>query len=291
MTQPAPGDYVLVTPAYNEARSIRRTLESVVGQTHLPREWIVVSDGSTDGTDAVIGEYAAAFDFIRFLRRGRNGPSNFASKVHAFDLGHRSLTFPAYGFVGNLDADVSFGPDYFERLLRMFDGRPELGIAGGAVFERIGGRFVRHRSSTNSVPGMVQMFRRRCFEDIGGYIPIAGGGEDAAAVILARHLGWTVETSVDFVVYHDGPVLCGARTLLGARFARGATNHELGYHPLFQALSCCWRIAEQPYVLGSCLAGLGYLWSTVRRPAPALPGEVVAALRTDQLRRLRPVRW
>src|SRR4030095_7056049 len=57
-------DYVLITPARNEAAFIAKTLESVVAQTVLPKRWVVVSDGSTDGTDEIVTKYQPGREWL-----------------------------------------------------------------------------------------------------------------------------------------------------------------------------------------------------------------------------------
>jgi biofilm PGA synthesis N-glycosyltransferase PgaC len=60
--------YVLVTPARNEAQFIESTIQSVVAQTMRPLKWVIVSDGSTDGTDEIVSRYAVAHEWIELLR-------------------------------------------------------------------------------------------------------------------------------------------------------------------------------------------------------------------------------
>src|SRR4051794_6754931 len=123
--------YVLITPAKNEEGFIQRTLDSVVAQSILPREWVVVSDGSTDKTDEIVKAYSEKYPFVRLLRLENAGKRNFSAKVGAFRAGMATLTTRDYQFIGNLDADVSFAPDYFARLLQRFALRERLGLSGG----------------------------------------------------------------------------------------------------------------------------------------------------------------
>src|SRR5690348_7327341 len=120
--------YVLITAAYNEEQFLPLTIDSVVSQTVLPQRWVIVSDASTDRTDQIVQEHAARHNFIRLLRITEPHPRNFAAQVHAINLGCASLDDCDYGFIGNIDADVSFGPDYFATLLRRFEANPKLGL-------------------------------------------------------------------------------------------------------------------------------------------------------------------
>src|SRR6266581_1528242 len=125
--------YVLVTPARNEAGYIRKTIESVVSQTRRPMRWIIVSDGSTDGTDQIVNEYSAKHQYIRLLRIDGDTERNFGSKVRAIRAGVGLLESLPYEFTGILDADISFGPTYYESVLRRFQENSRLGLCGGTL--------------------------------------------------------------------------------------------------------------------------------------------------------------
>ncbi|MFX0199832.1 MAG: glycosyltransferase, partial [Candidatus Hodarchaeota archaeon] len=173
--------YVLITPARNEQDYIQKTIESVVSQTILPEKWVIVSDGSTDHTDEIVSHYAAKHDFIQFIRVSEHIQRNFWSKVHAFNAGYEQIKNTEYKFLGNLDADVSFNSNYYENVLLRFQTNPKLGIAGGIILELLNGQYVNQKLSLNSVAGAIQLFRRECYQDIGGYIPLTYGGVDSAA--------------------------------------------------------------------------------------------------------------
>src|SRR5690349_11513175 len=123
--------YVLVTPARNEQASIGRTIEAVIGQTIKPLKWVIVSDGSVDQTAETVQEFAQSHDFIHLLVIPARAKGDFGSKVRAFQTGLNELRDLDYQFVGNLDADVTFNADYYERMLGHFDRNPRLGVAAG----------------------------------------------------------------------------------------------------------------------------------------------------------------
>lgn len=283
--------YVLITPAKNEEACIEQTIGSVLGQTVLPQAWVIVSDGSVDRTEAIVEKYARKYSFVQLVCTGKKGHKDFGSKVHAFRAGYRQVADIPAEFLGNLDADVTFEPDYFEQILRRFHNTPRLGIGGGIIWERVGTRFIPQHTSLTSVAGAVQFFRRSCYESFGGYIPIKGGGIDAAAEIMARMHGWTVQTFPDLPVCHHRRVSTGRATILGSRFHQGVTNYLLGYHPLFQILSCAYRVVERPYLIGSALNLLGYASSAIRRLERPMQEDVVRFLRSEQAARITPSGW
>src|SRR5271154_5339692 len=106
--------YVLITPARNEAAFIETTIQSVVAQTLLPLRWIIVSDGSTDGTDDIVKKYAAENPWMELVRMPERQERHFAGKVHAFNAGYARVKDLGYDVIGNLDGDTSFDGDYFE---------------------------------------------------------------------------------------------------------------------------------------------------------------------------------
>jgi biofilm PGA synthesis N-glycosyltransferase PgaC len=167
--------YVLITPARNEEAYIAQTLKSVTSQTVLPLRWVIVSDGSTDRTDAIVSKYATEHSWIELLRMPERTERHFAGKVYAFNAGLDRVKHLDYDIIGNLDADVSFEPDYLEYLLEKFESMPKLGVAGTNRWE--GTVMYDYRvSNIDDVAGACQLFRRECFEAIGGYKPVKTAG-------------------------------------------------------------------------------------------------------------------
>ena len=161
--------YALITAAKNEGHDIGRTIESVLAQSTPPVRWVIVDDASTDGTAEVVRSFQSKADWIQLVRKQPSGQRGFASKAAAVETACRMLRGVRYRFIGNLDADVSMGPSYFEALLREFRNHPGMGICGGVVYEVMTGKIIPQNTSGNSVAGAVQFFRRECFEAVGGY--------------------------------------------------------------------------------------------------------------------------
>jgi len=187
--------YVLITAARNEEAYIEKTIQSVVSQTILPKRWVIVSDGSTDRTDEIVSQYLAGNPWIELLRRmPEHRDRHFAAKVHCFNAGYARVKDVKYDVIGNLDADISFEEDYFEFLLNKFAENPRLGVAGTPFVEDSGQVYNYKFTNIEHVSGACQLFRHECFEAIGGYIPIKGGGIDWVAVTTARMKGWKTKT-------------------------------------------------------------------------------------------------
>ena len=275
--------YVLVTAARDEQEHIEKTIKSVIAQTTLPKKWVIVSDGSADRTDIIAKRYQANHDFIQFLRREPDGSRNFASQLYAFLAGVQLLHGIEYDFIGKLDADVSFEPDYYGRLLAKFREIPELGIAGGDIRELYGGVYKRRfGNAPGEVPGGIQLLRRQCYHDIGGYVPLQKGGHDTLAGLMARMKGWRVRSFPDIPVLHH-------RLSVTTGFQHGMIEYSFGYHPLFEMAKCISRIREKPYLIRSLSRLGGYCWSFLRREQRVLPTDAVNYLRAEQLTRLKTI--
>lgn len=275
-------NYVVITPAHNEAQYIDRTVQSMIAQTVPPLKWVVVDDGSTDDTAQIVARYAEQHRFIQLVRKTRDPERNFARKVVAFNRGLEELRDTLFDFIGNVDADMSFGPDYFEKILKVFDADPRLGISGGIVYTKFTSEFKTYDYTPDSVGGKVQLFRRECFDDIGGYRQLKFGGIDATAEIMSRMSGWKVLKSFDAPAYEHRPTGFAYGNPLVIKMCEGRRFYSLGYDPVFFFLRCLRRVREYPFLLGSGAAMMRYLYGMIRRESIALPPEVVKYLRTEQ---------
>jgi len=281
------GPYVLITAAYDEEASIGGTIESVLAQSPSPARWVVASDGSTDRTDEIVAGYAASTPWLRLVRREKSSGHDFAAKVGALQLAQEGLAGASYAYLGVLDADVRPCADYFAELLARFEASPKLGIAGGNIVQIVAGRRVERLKDPRTVAGGVQFFRRECFEQTGGFLPLRYGGEDALIEVMARMHGWEVGTFLDLEVEHQGLVGDSGGVRLGTRRRWGRMNRCLGYHPLYELVRCLRRITEPPFLIGS-LAELSEYWREAFSPTERLVPESAARfLRAEQLDLLR----
>lgn len=254
--------YCIITPAYNEEANLERLYESVSGQTVRPVLWVIVNDGSNDRTGAIITSLASQADYIIAVQRTRETVATYYSrKVLAFDEGYRKLASvgPDYEFLGNLDADISLPSDYYESILSEFSANPKLGVAGGAYGYVDPTEKVMLRRDT--VPGSILMFRRACYEAIGGYLPLRYGAEDTLACVMARMADWQTECFLRYkVTQHRVVGTAGNTTILRARFRQGLSEYDIGYHPLFSFAKFIRRFfRERPWALAALARYVGRL--------------------------------
>ena len=277
--------YVLVTPARNEAALIELTLRSVVGQTIRPSKWVVVSDGSTDATDEIVGRWAAEHPWIELVRMPERAERHFAGKVEAFRAGYARAREAPHDAIGSLDADVSFDQTYFAFLLGRLAEDPELGVVGTSFTGRSAYdyRFV----SLDHVSGPCQLFRRECYEEIGGYLPIRNGGVDLAAVVTARMKGWKTRTFSGKAYRHNRAFGAARSGALRTRFRDGVQDYALGSHPLWEIVRTAYQMTRRPVLGGGLMLLAGYLWALVRRAERPVSRDFVEFRRREQMRRLR----
>jgi glycosyltransferase involved in cell wall biosynthesis len=291
MTQANPVSFVLITPARNEEALIGDTIRSVIAQTRRPLRWIIVSDGSTDRTDDIVREYATQHAWIELLRMPERKDRNFAAKAHSVNAAYEKLKPLRFEVVGNLDADVTFDPDFFAFLVGRFDVMEDLGVAGTPYVED-GERpdqhvYARSTANLDHVSGQCQMFRRGCFEQIGGYMPIKGGAIDWVAVTTARMRGWKTRTFLDKVFYHHRKMGTAESSRLRARFHYGRKAYYVGGHPAWEILRGVFQMGSTPYVIGGMCFICGYVWAAATRMQRAVPPELMTFHRGEQLTRLK----
>jgi glycosyltransferase involved in cell wall biosynthesis len=285
--------YVIITPARNEEAHIDGVIRSVVAQTVRPANWIIVSDGSTDRTDEIVKSYVRQHGWIEFLRMPEHRDRHFAAKATCFAAGYERLRDLQFDLIANLDADITFGVDYFEFLLRKFDEHAGLGVAGTPYVEdasRVGRHTYAHAfAQLEHVSGACQVFRRDCFEAIGGYAPIRGGAIDWIAVTTARMKGWQTRTFVEKTCQHHRKLGTGTDNELMVRFRYGQRAYYVGGHPAWEFLRGVFQMRQRPWIIGGLYFLSGYFWGMATRMPRPVSAELMRFHRGEQMLRLRGV--
>jgi biofilm PGA synthesis N-glycosyltransferase PgaC len=282
--------YVLLTAAKDEEKYIEEVLKAVVAQTILPVAWFIVDDGSTDRTASIVKRYAAVYPFIVLqseeARKGRSFGSQYKAINAAYDLA-KGFEFE---FLGVVDADQApQSPTYYEEIFSEFDRNPRLGMASGFIYERANGESGEWRNRPGNSRDSTcasAVFRRACYEKIGGYRPLVYGGSDALAQIDAKRLGFEIFTRPDLVIYHYRPTSSAGGIWKGL-FRGGMMDASFGTLFIFEVLKCLRRLKARPRILGSAVRFGGYLYWRLSGRAPLLSAEQVDFLRKDQLSKIR----
>jgi len=277
--------YVLITPARNEEEYIEKTINSVVSQSMLPKKWVIVSDGSTDRTEAIVKDYLDNYTWMELIVLPAHRDRQFAAKVSAFNAGYQRLKEISYNVIGNLDADISFENDYFEFLMEKFAEIHKLGVAGTPFVEE-GTHYDYRFTNIEHVSGACQMFRRECYENIGGYIPIKGGGIDWVAVTTARMKGWKTRTFTEKKCYHHKKMGTGNTSALMSHFKHGQKDYYLGGHPLWEIFRTIYQMSKKPFFLGGLFLFVGYSWALITKAERPIPMDIIKFHRSEQMQRL-----
>ena len=284
-----PLSYVIITPVRNEANFIEKTLRSVTAQTISPVEWIIVNDGSTDGTGDIVARYATHYPWIILINRQDRGyRQRGPGVVDAFYEGFDQITYTDYEVVVKLDGDLSFEPNYFEELLKQFAANLSLGIASGQPYVFDGKEWGTQTSLIPRTHGPTKLYRRECFEAIGGIRRSLGW--DGIDDWQARMLGWQTVTFDYLRVLHHRAY--GAATgTIKSKIETGQGAHFMGYHPLYMIARCIWRMIDKPYVIGGLFIFWGYMagWLTGRERIDDY--ELIYYLRRTQLKQLASRVW
>lgn len=281
--------YVLITPARNEEAFLAKTIESVIHQTVLPLKWVIVDDGSTDSTAQIVRRYLAQHPWIELVQMPQRRDRSFAAKVGAFNAGYERVKGLRWEIIGNLDGDISFDPDHFEFLTGKFAADATLGVSG-TVFREEG--YSSEKDSfegRNHVAGGCQLFRRQCWEQIGGYIPHRAGGIDWMAVTTARMMGWKTESFRERWVFHYRRLGTAERGVLSSLFSYGEKDYCFGGHPVWELFRVLYRVTKQPFIIGGLALGLGYCWAFLRRVPRPISGELMGFHRKEQMTKLRAI--
>jgi biofilm PGA synthesis N-glycosyltransferase PgaC len=278
--------YVIITPVRDEARHIGKTIRAVTSQTVRPAQWLIVDDGSTDGTSGILDVHGSQTSWINVIhRRNRGYRAAGGGVIEAFDAGYSLVNDDGWDFIVKLDGDLSFAPDYFEQCFKIFEAEATLGIGGGTVcrLERGGLRVDSVGDPPFHVRGATKIYRRACWEQISPLVRAPGW--DTIDEVKANQHGWTTRTFANLALIQHKPT---GEADGGWRnwFKNGRANYITGYHPVFMMAKCAKRSLDRPYLLGSLALLTGY-WSGYMERIPQMADrEAIRYLRQQQVRRL-----
>jgi glycosyltransferase involved in cell wall biosynthesis len=281
--------YVLITPSRNEEKFIQKTLDSMVAQTVLPVRWVIVDDGSTDRTGDIAEEYARRFPWIEVVRRPQQLERSFAGKVHAFNAGFDRVRGLEYDIIGNLDSDLSFDPDYLGFLMQKFSEDPRLGVAGTPFIENGYDSAKDSFEGENHVAGGCQLFRRQCWDEVGGYVPNRAGGIDWVAVTTARMKGWKTQSFSEKRFNHYRALGTAQRGVLASLFSYGEKDYYLGNSPIWEIFRVAYRMMKPPRLLGGLSVLAGFSSAALRRTKRAVSPELMRFHRREQMKKLKTI--
>lgn len=266
--------YCIISPVRDEIRWARRTLDAVVEQTVLPDLWVIVDDGSTDGTSQLLADYAARYSFIQVVTRADRGSRRVGGGVvEAFYEGWAVAAPYGYDFLAKLDLDLDLPPAYFAGLLAIMAADPRVGTVSGKAYYpgpsnpegRFDGELISENIGDDVSLGMTKFWRRECFEQIGGLIPqVLWDGIDC---YKARMLGWKAFSTdrPDLRFLHLRPMGSSHKGITTGRQRWGSGHWIMGSLPLFVLATGVNRMRYRPYGTGGLAMVLGYVKAALDR--------------------------
>ena len=283
--------YVVITPIRDEEAYIEKTIDSVVSQTITPLQWIIVDDGSTDGTGGLIDNAASLYPWILSIHRENRGYRKAGGGViDAFYAGYASLSNEDWDFVVKLDGDLSFESDYFEKCFAIFRKDPKLGVGGGDIYNLIEGKLKLEKQPHFHVRGATKIYKRDCWDAIGGFL--AAPGWDTLDEVKANMLGWTSYSFHELKLTHHR-YTGGADGTWRNTVKNGLSDYICGYHPVFMMVKCLKRLLQKPYFIGSVGLMYGFLSCYARNIDQVNDPQLIRYIRREQIGRLllRPSIW
>ena len=257
--------YVLISPCRNEAAYMRQTLDTVVAQSVRPAKWVIVDDGSSDATPAILAEYAEKHDWIQIVvRKDRGHRAVGPGVIDAFYAGYNAITPTDYEFMCKLDLDLRLPPRYFEILMERMHANPDIATCSGKAYIEEDGELIDERHGDETSLGMTKFYRVSCFEAIGGFVrEVMWDGIDCHR---CRMMGWIAcswnEPDLRFV--HLRPMGSSQQGIYTGRMRHGFGQYFMGTGFLFMAASAISRLNQKPYVFGAIATFWGWLRSALK---------------------------
>jgi poly-beta-1,6-N-acetyl-D-glucosamine synthase len=256
--------YLLISPCRDEAKYLRRTLDSVAAQSVPPALWVVVDDGSIDATPAILEEYSRLLPYLRVLRRSDRGSRRVGPGViEAFYAGLQTVNLDDFDYICKLDMDLDLPTRYFELLMQRMEADPRVGTTSGKpwfVHPRHG-TLVREVCGDEMSVGMTKFYRAACFKDIGGFVrEVMWDGIDCHR---CRMLGWIAE-SVDLEplrFIHLRPQGASHQGIWTGRLRKGFGQYFMGTSPLYHLAVAVYHLPAYPAFIGSAAMLWGYFRS------------------------------
>jgi len=277
--------YILISPVRNEAKHIKRTIESVLRQNIKPKKWIIVDDGSTDDTLKIVEEYASNNPIIELIKIKDRGHYDlyYGGEIKAFYRGYEEIEIEEIDYIGKIDGDISFKNDYFEKIFGEFNRNKKLGIAGGRCIYRINNETVVEQSSKEHVRGASKIYRIECWKDINGVEKELAW--DTIDVYKARMKGWETKTFDDIQFEHF--VKTGSKSgVLNGFKRRGRVAYLSGMLPLYFVLRLKKEITTKPYLYGALICLISYIKCYFVKEKRLVDNKLRKFVRSEQKRKI-----
>ncbi|MCQ6962392.1 glycosyltransferase [Methanolobus chelungpuianus] len=251
---PEMNDYILVTPAKNEEEILDKCIESVASQIKLPSLWVIVDDGSDDGTPEIIQKASSRYQWIKSVRLGPSKRDLGAHYSYVCIEGFKAATDICsrenidYRFIALQDADIVLPTNYYEYLIEKLVQYPSFGILSGSTTCLVNDKFICPDQSEKLPSGAARVWRKECFEETGGYIPAFA--PDSVSNIKAKLKGWSIRrcSEISFVQLRE---TASAKGLWNGWASIGKRNYYLGFPLYFAFMKALKHSVRPPFYLGA----------------------------------------
>ncbi len=276
--------YVVITPVRDEEEHLKSTIECMARQTAVPKQWVIVNDGSKDRTGEIADDYSKRYPWIKVVHRQDRGFRKAGGGVvDAFNDGYRELTYNDWDFVVKFDGDLTFDDNYFEECFKEFEKNNKLGVGGGIICYVVDGKKSFEKTTSFHVRGATKIYRRACWESIGGLLSIPGW--DTMDEVKANSCGWKTESFFHLHLVHQRDT-GSADGMWPTLVKYGRANYICGYHPLFMLGKCFKRLAQKPYLIGSTGLMYGFISGYLMKVPQVADRQVIDYLRREQVKRM-----
>ena len=275
--------HIVITPVYNEEKYLTVFIKSIISQTLIPEELILVDDNSSDRTSLIIQGFAEQYPWIRYIfHKSENHKAQGKKVINAFNYGLKQVCQTNVDFISKIDADLELPHNYFMKIAQAFNEDPKVGICGGIIQELQENQWINIRVASYHIRGALKSYRRECFEQIGGLISVLGW--DGLDEMKAMHKGWTTKT-INSSVKHFRPASKDYDPV-ELNYKLGTANYLNGSNLFLAVIRSLSKISHKPYFL-VCISFIrGYLNSYNKKIARNVNQDLAKFINKFHLKRL-----
>lgn len=260
--------YALISPCRDEADYLRITIETVAAQSVPPTKWVIVDDGSTDETPAILAEASEKYPFIQVVRREDRGERKVGPGViDAFYDGLSRIDMDEFDYICKFDCDLEMPPRYFERIMEKFESDERLGTISGKLYLRYGDDLVHEYCGDENSVGPAKFYRVECFKQIGGFVrEVSWDGIDGHMCRMNRWIAASVDEP-DLRIIHLRRMGSSQKSFWTGRLRWGRGKYFMGSAWYYVLAVSIFRAFERPFFI----SGYGILWGYIKAMFSSVP--------------------